>query len=384
VTARRRTTREDDAVTSNSSSADSAKADPLAAFAELTEQAARRQAVGDYLAAQLGSDDWRECRVELISGGKSNLTFFVSSGAGDVVLRRPPLSNRLPTAHDMGREHRVMTALWPTAVPVPKTLALCTDEDVIGAPFYVMDRVAGHIVRDTLPEGYAGSEADRLAIAFGLIDVLADLHAVNPASVGLADYGRPEGYLARQIKRWTMQWDATRAAADEGGEDLDRLAERLAAEVPASPSGPVVHGDYRMDNVLLDPETPGRIAAVLDWELSTLGDPLADLGLFYIYWQDASDAGNEASAGILPTVTTLPGFPTRRELLERYAGRTGTDLSPLPWYVGFACFKLAVVVAGVAARGRAGAMIGEGFVEMSARIAPLVAVGHRALSEGLA
>jgi aminoglycoside phosphotransferase (APT) family kinase protein len=352
---------------------------PDDSLAALTEQAAPRAAVGDYLAGELGDDSWRDSQLELISGGKSNLTFGVSSAAGQVVLRRPPLSNRLPTAHDMGREYRVMTGLWETPVPVPKTLAMCTDEAVLGAPFYVMDRVDGYIVRDRLPDGYATTEPERLAIAHGLIDVLADLHAVDPAAVGLGEYGKPNGYLERQIKRWTMQWEATRAAAESGGDELDRLATRLAESRPDSPTGPIVHGDYRMDNTMLDPATPGKVAAVLDWELSTLGDPLADIGLFFLYWQDAADAGNEASAGILPSVTALPGFPTRRELLERYASRTGTDLERLPWYVGFACFKLAVVVAGVAARGAAGAMIGDGFVEMAARIAPLVAVGHSAL-----
>jgi aminoglycoside phosphotransferase (APT) family kinase protein len=349
----------------------------------LSEQAAPRAAVGGYLAAELGDAGWRDCSLELVAGGKSNLTFIITSAAGDAVLRRPPLSNRLPTAHDMGREHRVMSALWETPVPVPRTLAMCADEAVIGAPFYIMDRVAGHIVRDQLPEGYAETEAERLAISEGLIDVLADLHAVDPASVGLGDYGKPAGYLERQIRRWTMQWEATRVAGEAGGDELDRLAVRLGEALPGSPSGPIVHGDYRMDNVLLDPHTPGRVAAVLDWELSTLGDPLADLGLFYLYWQDASDVDSGASAGILPSVTALPGFPTRRALLERYAARTGTDLSALPWYIGFACFKLAVVVAGVAARGRAGAMIGDGFVEMAARIAPLVEVGHNALDGNL-
>ncbi|HWA64837.1 MAG TPA: phosphotransferase family protein [Mycobacteriales bacterium] len=352
-------------------------------LAELTEQAVPHEAVGRYLAERLGDDGWRDCRLELIAGGKSNLTFGVTASAGTAVLRRPPLSNRLPTAHDMGREHRVMTALWSTAVPVPKTLALCGDEDVIGAPFYVMDRVAGHIVRDSLPEGYATSPEERLAIANGLIDVLADLHAVVPSEVGLTDYGRPDGYLERQIRRWTSQWEATRDAIQATGSDLDRLATRLSEAVPESATGPIVHGDYRMDNVLLDPVTPGAIAAVLDWELSTLGDPLADLGLFFIYWQDAGEQTSELTAGILPTVTTLPGFPKRRELLDRYATRSGRDLSQLPWYVGFACFKLAVIVAGVAARGMAGAMIGDGFVEMAARISPLVNAGHQALTDGL-
>jgi aminoglycoside phosphotransferase (APT) family kinase protein len=352
-------------------------------LAAMTEQAVPREAVGRYLAEQLGDDGWRDCRLELISGGKSNLTFGVTASAGEAVLRRPPLSNRLPTAHDMGREHRVMTALGPTPVPVPPTLAMCTDEDVIGAPFYVMSRVAGHIVRDTLPDGYAESPEERAAIAHGLIDTMADLHAVVPAEVGLGDYGRPDGYLERQIKRWTTQWQATRDALQGEGSDLDRLAERLTAKVPKAPTGPIVHGDYRMDNVMLDPTTPGRIAAVLDWELSTLGDPLADLGMFYIYWQDAGDETSELTAGVLPTVTTLPGFPTRRELLDRYAASSGRDLSDMPWYVAFACFKLAAIIAGVAARGLAGAMIGDGFVEMAVRIAPLVNAGNAALSDGL-
>jgi aminoglycoside phosphotransferase (APT) family kinase protein len=346
----------------------------------LCEQAAPRGAVGNYLAAELGDEAWRDCTTELITGGRSNLTFYVSSAAGDVVLRRPPLSNRLPTAHDMAREHRVMTALGDTPVPVPKTLALCTDDDVIGAPFYVMARVPGHVVRDRLPDGYAETDDERAAVGAGLIDVLADLHAVEPAAVGLDDYGRPSGYLERQIRRWTTQWDATRMPDDPNGTELDRLAARLGEQLPQSPAGPVVHGDYRMDNVLLDVERPGRVAAVLDWELSTLGDPLADVGLFYIYWREAGDTTTQLEAMLFASVTALPGFPTRRELLDRYAERTGADLSRLPWYVGFACFKLAVVLAGVAARGRAGAMIGEGFVEMAARIAPLVETGHGALS----
>jgi aminoglycoside phosphotransferase (APT) family kinase protein len=231
-----------------------------------------------------------------------------------------------------------------------------------------------------LPAGYAESEADRRAIGYGLIDVLAALHAVDPGAVGLGDYGKPDGYLARQIRRWTAQWEATRQADEPGGAELDRLAVRLSEAMPASLSGPIVHGDYRMDNVLLDPDTPGTVAAVLDWELSTLGDPLADVGLFYVYWQDPSDTAMQAAAGLLPSVTRLAGFPTRRELLDRYASSTDRDLSSLPWYVGFACFKLAVVLSGVAARGRAGAMIGDGFVEMAARMSPLVDVGHSALS----
>src|SRR5437763_9699818 len=221
---------------------------------ELTEQAAPPKAVGGYLAAELGDEAWRDVSVSLISGGKSNLTFVVSSSAGDGVLRRPPLSTVLPTAHDMRREHRVMTAMWDTPVPVPKTLALCTDESLLGAPFYVMQRVDGHIVRESLPAGYAEEPSQRRAIGEGLIDVLAALHSVEPEAVGLGDYGKPAGYLDRQVKRWTTQWEATPEPEDSNdGPELDRLAARLSQTRPEAATGPVVHGDYRLDNVLLDP-----------------------------------------------------------------------------------------------------------------------------------
>jgi aminoglycoside phosphotransferase (APT) family kinase protein len=194
----------------------------------LTEKAAPPAVVGPYLAAELGDDAWRDCNVSLVSGGKSNLTFVVSSAVGDVVLRRPPLHTVLPTAHDMRREYRVITGLRETAVPVPRTFVLCTDEDVVGAPFYVMERVAGHIVRERLPEGYADEPSQRRAIGNGLVDVLAALHAVDPAAVGLGDYGKPDGYRERQVRRWNMQWEATRQPEEPAGPELDRLAARLS------------------------------------------------------------------------------------------------------------------------------------------------------------
>ena len=334
--------------------------------------------VGPYLATALRDDRWRTCTVELIAGGKSNLTYRVDSAAGSAVLRRPPLGHVLPTAHDMVREHTVMSALASTDVPVPRMLHLCTDAEVLGQPFYVMERVEGHVCRVDLPAGYADDPAQRRAVGEGLVDVLAALHDVDPASVGLGEFGRPAGYLERQVRRWVKQWDATRI---EGHEALDALARELAADVPSTQRHTVVHGDYRLDNTILDPTTPGRVAAVLDWEMSTLGDPLADVGILLGYWSQADDTGARTDALVVPAATVLEGFPTRAEVAERYAARTGLDLTPLPWYAAFAAFKLAVVCAGIVARVRGGAMVGDGFEGIEERIGPLVEIGRTTLAD---
>lgn len=349
--------------------------------ASIERRGADPAVVGPYLADVLGEPRWTDAAVSLVAGGKSNLTFVVTSAAGEVVLRRPPLGHVLPTAHDMVREHRVMSALGPTDVPVPRMLHLCTDAGVLGAPFYVMERVAGHVVRGDPPNGYADTPAARGHIADALVDVLVVLHEVEPAAVGLGDFGRPEGYLERQLRRWGQQWEATRVD-DDGG--LDALLVRLGARLPASPGPTIVHGDYRLDNVVLSPDDAGRVAAVLDWEMSTLGDPLADLGLWLVYWQEAADGDERTAALVVPAATRLPGFPTRLEVAERYAARSGRDVAALPWYVAFGFFKLAVVCAGVAARGRAGVMLGDGFTEAGTRIAPLARLGHATLDGTLA
>ena len=335
--------------------------------------------VGPYLARVLDDPAWAQSTVTLIAGGKSNLTYRVDSPAGSVVLRRPPLGHVLPTAHDMGREHRVMAALAGTPVPVPRMLHQCTDPEVLGQPFYVMERVEGHVCRTELPPGYADRPEQRRAIGERLVQVLGDLHAVDPAEVGLGAFGRPEGYLDRQVARWGKQWAATRI---EGHEALDALAQDLAASVPPSPRSSIVHGDYRLDNTMLHPTEPGRVAAVLDWEMSTLGDPMADLGILLVYWSQADDADARDNSSVVPAATVLEGFPTRQEVAELYAARTGADLGALPWCEAFGFFKLAVVCAGIVARVRGGAMVGEGFDGIEQRIGPLVELGRATLADG--
>ena len=335
--------------------------------------------MGSYLASALNDQRWRSVDIELIAAGMSNLTYVVTPDGGSaddaVILRRPPTGAVLATAHDMVREHRVISALGSTPVPVPRTLALCTDPDVLGAPFYVMERVQGIHVVTEFPPGYADRPEQRRAVGERLIDVLADLHSVDYDAVGLSEFGRPEGFAARQVRRWTQQWDATRDSDRPG---LDALAARLAETVPEAQRSSIVHGDYRLDNCLLDPEEPGSIKAVLVWEMSTLGDPLTDLGMMFVYWPEA---GEERPSTLSP-VTTLPGFPTRHEVMERYAQRTGADLSDLNWYVAFAFFKFAAIIAGIVARTAAGAMAGKDTSGYAERIDPCVELGRAALDDG--
>jgi aminoglycoside phosphotransferase (APT) family kinase protein len=335
--------------------------------------------VGPYLASVLGDEKWRSVTIGLIAAGMSNLTYTVTPDGGSpdeaVILRRPPTGAVLATAHDMAREYTVITALGPTAVPVPRTLHLCQDPAVLGAPFYVMERVEGVHVVSEIPAGYADAPEQRRAIGEGLIDVLADLHGVDYREVGLGEFGRPEGFMARQVRRWAKQWDATR---DRDRPGMDALAARLAETVPATQRDAVVHGDYRLDNCLLDPGAPGRIRAVLDWEMSTLGDPLADLALLLVYWPQPG----ENLPATQSAVTALPGFPSREEVAERYAARTGLELSGLSWYVGFAYFKFAAIVAGIVARSAAGAMAGKDTSGYADRIDPCVELGRAALDHG--
>jgi aminoglycoside phosphotransferase (APT) family kinase protein len=291
-------------------------------------------------------------RFQRLPGGRSNLTYRVRDAAGgDFVLRRPPLHGVLPSAHDMAREHRIIAALDGTEVPVPAALGLCEDPATSGAPFYVMAFVDGTVPRDEATVEAAFDRPARAAAADSLVDALIALHRVDPDAVGLGQLGRREGYLERQLRRWQRQLEQSRTRELPV---LDEVHRRLASSIPPQ-VGParVVHGDYRLDNVVLSPA--GRVLAVLDWELCTLGDPLADLGLLLVYWAEPGDAA--LPLGTAPT--RLPGFPKRAALTARYAARSGRAVDQLDYYVAFGYWKLAVILEGVYARYACGAY-GEG------------------------
>ncbi|AEA25253.1 phosphotransferase family protein [Pseudonocardia benzenivorans] len=344
--------------------------------------------VGRWLADRLGESAWADCTLEMIGAGRSNLTYRVSSAAGAVVLRRPPVGEVAATAHDMGRERTVISALRDTAVPVPRVLAHSDGGPPVDAPCYVMDMVDGVVPLATLPDGWAGDPADRARAGAALVDVLVALHAVDIDAVGLSSFGRPDGFMARQVRRWGAQWDAARdSGLDSVGqateESLTALSARLAAAVPTTQRNTIVHGDYRIDNCVYDAADPGRILAVLDWELSALGDPLADLGLMLVYWCEADEHPVWRAAQRIPSPTRLPGFPTRAGIAAAYAAGSGLDLAPLPWYVGFGAFKLAVVLAGILARVQAGSVPAEMADGLDGAVDPLVALGHHVLDHGI-
>lgn len=284
---------------------------------------------------------------DLITGGRSNLTYRVTDSTGTtVVLRRPPTGNVLASAHDMVREHTIISAVGTTDVPVPTTLGVCTDESVNGAPFYVMSLVDG-VVLDSAEAAKDMSIDQRRAAGEHLIDVLADLHAVDVDEVGLGDLAKRTGYVERQVRRWTTQWEKSKTRELP---EIDEVGRRLAADLPEQVGVTIAHGDYRFGNCLVDTEA-ARVTGVLDWELCTLGDPLADVGYLGVYW---SDPGEEQARPNDPT--GIDGFPTYAELLERYAQRTGRDLSNIGYYVAFSSWRLAVISEGVYARFLNGAM----------------------------
>ena len=316
--------------------------------------------------------DWS---ASMITGGKSNLTYEVSDGQTAWIVRRPPLGHVQATAHDMAREFTVMSALADTDVPVPRTVALGEDHSVLGATFYVMEKVAGVPYRDAAQLEALGSDSTA-ALAGEMIDVLARLHRVEPAAVGLADFGRPDGFLARQVKRWGRQLEGSKTRELP---DADRLLAHLEAHVPETDTpGAIVHGDYRLDNLLVVPDETPAVQAVVDWEMSTLGDPLTDLALLLVYDGLAALA---PSLGV-SDVSAAPGYPTSGALIDAYAAARGLDADELhghmEFHLGLAHFKLAAILEGIHHRFAAGQTVGGGFDTIGSAVEPLLAAGLRA------
>ncbi|HUE96457.1 MAG TPA: phosphotransferase family protein [Longimicrobiaceae bacterium] len=283
--------------------------------------------------------------VSQFPSGASNLTYLLRVGEWEGVLRRAPLGPVAPKAHDMVREAGLLRRLHPHFPLAPRLLALCDDPAVIGAPFHVMEYRRGIVIDAKLPPGAEPTEALGRRISEGVIDTLVRLHAVDYEAAGLDEFGHPEGFLKRQLEGWSGRY--RRAATGEIPE-VEPLLASLAERLPASPPATVVHNDFKLNNLLLDPSDLGRVVGVLDWEMATVGDPLFDLGVSLGYWIQADDPPQ--LQGLLPSVTTLPGFYTRDELMARYAERSGRDLTTMDWYLRFAYFKLAVILQQIYAR----------------------------------
>ena len=285
-------------------------------------------------------------RFQKISGGHSNLTYEVADSAGTRwALRRPPLGKTLGSAHDMGREQKVVSALAGTEVPVAPIAGFCEDDSVNGAPFYVMEFVEGPILRTQAEAEEHFDEGARRAIGDRVADTLVDIHAVDVEAAGLGDLGKREDYVARQLHRWQKQWQGSKTRELPV---VDEVHDRLVARIPEQGPATIVHGDYRLDNMILTDS--GEVAAVVDWELCTLGDPLADVGMLYVYW---AQPGDQLTALMQPP-TLAGGFQTREELTQRYAERSGRDLGALDFYVALASWKLAIILEGVYSRYAAG------------------------------
>jgi aminoglycoside phosphotransferase (APT) family kinase protein len=281
-------------------------------------------------------------KFELIAGGHSNLTYLVGDSDGrEWVLRRPPLGEILPTAHDMAREYRILSALCPTSVPVPQPIALSRDPEVIGAPFYVMARVNGEVLRDTAIAEAVLDSGGRRSAGLLLADTLATIHSLVPAAVGLGDLGRPDGYVSRQLRRWKRQLDDSRTRALDM---LYELHDRLADRIPEQRYPGLVHGDFRLDNCILGAD--GAVRAVLDWELCTQGETLADVGMLMVYWPSREDQIQP----IAQSPALAAGFPSRQEMLDRYAATRGIKLNDIDFYMAFAYWRLACITEGVYAR----------------------------------
>ncbi len=291
-----------------------------------------------YLRAQLPQVQG-EMQVLQFGGGHANLTYMISFAADEWVLRRPPLGPVAPGAHDMKREHRVLSRLYEAFPLAPRSFLLCEDHDVIGSDFQIMERRRGMAIRAEMPAGYEAQTDLRQRIGEMLVDTLVALHRVDPPAVGLEGLGHPEGFLQRQLDGWSKRWQAAR---DRDLDSMDRLIKQLQRDLPGSQAASLIHNDYKLDNMLLDPADPAKPTALLDWDMCTRGDPLGDLGLLLNYWAEPGDDPAAHSVSAMPTWSG--GFPTREEAVERYARLSGLDLSHWRWYHAFGIFKMVVVI----------------------------------------
>jgi len=315
-----------------------------------------------------------ELQAELISGGRSNLTFLVFDDASKWVLRRPPLHGLTPSAHDMAREYKVVAALQDTPVPVARAVTMRNDNSMLGAPFQMVEHVPGRVVRYADELEALGDKAVISDCVDALIRVLADLHAVDPDAVGLGDFGKPTGYLERQVHRWGGQWELVRREDDPSDADVKRLHSALAEAIPPQSGSSIVHGDYRIDNTILDSQDATKVIAVLDWELSTLGDPLSDAALMCVYRHPMFNMIHAASAW------TSPLMPEVDELANRYSKAAGQSLDNWDFYIALGYFKVAIIAAGIAFRGRMGGGVAADTDAVDRAVAPLIAEGMRVLS----
>ncbi|MHC5795906.1 phosphotransferase family protein [Lacisediminihabitans sp. FW035] len=322
-----------------------------------------------------------ELEATLITGGRSNLTYRLLGGSVPLVLRRPPLGHVLASAHDMAREFRVISALGASTVPVPDAVLYRDDTDAsagVGTPFYLMGFVDGQVLSS--PAANAPfTPAQLRTLSLDLVETLAELHSLDPAAVGLEDFGRADGYLERQVRRWGQQYDKSRSRELP---ELDALQAALRENVPATVGSSLVHGDFRLDNAIVTTDAAGepRIAAILDWEMATIGDSFTDLGLLGLYW-DIRSVSAQAAAVAASAVDPAAGYPSFAELLDAYAAARGTPVPELSWYLAFAAYKLAIILEGIHLRFQAGETVGPGFDTIGGLVTPLATAGLRSLAE---
>jgi aminoglycoside phosphotransferase (APT) family kinase protein len=315
--------------------------------------------------------------IEQFPGGASNLTYLIRFGDQEFVLRRPPFGNRVKSAHDMGREYRVLSKLHKVFGPAPRPIVYCEDESVLGAPFYCMERRHGIVLRRKLPPGFALDEGTVLRLNRAFVDNLVDFHKIDYEAAGLGDLGRPAGFVARQVEGWNKRYVACRT---EDVKSMEQLMEWFPGRMPGERAASLVHNDYKFDNIMLDAHDLTKIVAVLDWEMCTLGDPLMDLGTVLAYWVEARDPATLQSHAFGPT--QLPGSMTRRELADYYGERSGFDVSNVLFYYAFGLFKTAVIVQQIYYRYAQGFTKDERFAQFDKQVAALANEAARAISEG--